>query len=496
MRLAVRPLAILASPDYDPDIMKTLRPFPPIVPTVFALAVLGLLAFPAFGQPREYVEAHVYVTAPSPSELLADRGFRAFEPLEQPDENFPTIMIDPDRTFQTIEGFGGAFTDAAADVFAELPEASQEKFLKACFDPVDGNGYTLCRTTIHSCDYAAGMYTYDEVPGDKDLEHFSIEHDRKNRLPFIKRALAAAKGRLRLYASPWSPPGWMKTNGEMKHGGKLKPEYRQTWADYFVKYVKAYAAEGIPIWGLTVQNEPMATQVWESCIFTANEERDFVRDYLGPTLHARGLADVKLMIWDHNRGLMYQRAEATYEDPKASKYVWGTAFHWYVGNHYDNVRMVHDAFPDKALLFTEGSVRGTWESAYHLAKDVITDLNNWTGGWTVWNLLLDPAGGPRHAGGLMGSSIVNADPGTGELTFNPPHYVFGHFSRFIEPGARRIACTSSSDDFVATAFLNPDGKIAVVLTNLTDHEEIFQLWVEGRTIKYTSPAHGIITMVL
>ncbi len=477
-------------------IMKTPRSCSTDGRTVSALAILGLLALPAHGQQREYLEAHVYVTAPSPSQLLADRGFVAFEPLEQPDENFPTIMIDPDRTFQAVEGFGGAFTDAAADVFAQLPAASQERFLKACFDPVDGNGYTLCRTTIHSCDYAPEMYTYDDVAGDKALEHFSIEHDRKNRLPFIKRARAASGGRLRLYASPWSPPGWMKTNGEMKHGGKLKPEYRQTWADYFVKYVKAYAAEGVPIWGLTVQNEAMATQVWESCIFTAREERDFVRDYLGPALHAHGLADVKLMIWDHNRGLVYQRAEAAYEDPAASKYLWGTAFHWYVGDHYDNVRLVHDAFPDKALLFTEGSVRGTWESAFRLAKNVILDLNNWAAGWTVWNLLLDPDGGPRHAGGLMGGTIVNADPRTGELTFNPPYYAFGHFSRFIKAGSRRIACTSSSDDFVATAFLNPDGKVAVVLTNLTDHQEIFQLWIEGRTLKYSSPANAIITIVL
>ncbi len=297
--------------------MKTLKPFPaPLARAVSALGLAGFSVVPAFAQQRDYVEARVYVTAPSPQQLLADRGFSAFEPLEQPDENFPTIMIDPDRTFQTIEGFGGAFTDAAADVFAQLPKAAQEAFLEACFDPVRGNGYTLCRTTIHSCDYASGMYTYAEVPGDKKLEHFSIEHDLQNRLPLIKRAQAAANGKLRLYASPWSPPGWMKTNGEMKHGGKLKPEYRQTWADYFVKYVKAYAAEGVPIWGLTVQNEALATQVWESCLFTANEERDFVRDYLGPTLHRHGLADVKLMIWDHNRGLMYQRAAGGLQRPQ------------------------------------------------------------------------------------------------------------------------------------------------------------------------------------
>ena len=467
----------------------------PLIPLSSALAV-ALCALPAFSQPRSYLEARIYVTAPSPTELLADRGFTAFEPLEQPDENVPTIMIDPDRTFQAIEGFGGAFTDAAADVFARLPAASQEKLLKASFDPVEGNGYNLCRTTIHSCDYAAEMYTYDDVAGDKQLAHFSIDHDRRNRLPFIKRAQAAAGGQLRLYASPWSPPAWMKTNGEMLHGGKLKPEYAQTWADYFVRYVQAYAAEGVPIWGLTVQNEPLATQVWESCIFTANEERDFVRDHLGPTLQRNGLADVKLMIWDHNRGLVYQRAEAAYKDPRASRYIWGTAFHWYVGDHHDNVRVLHDAFPDKGLLYTEGGLRGTWGAAFRLARNVILDLNNWTAGWTVWNLLLDPAGGPRHAGGLMAGTIVDADPATGELTFNPPHYAFGHFSRFIKRGARRIACTSSSDDFLATAFRNPDGKIAVVLTNLTDHSQIFQLWVEGRAVRSTSPANGIVTMVL
>jgi len=479
-----------------PLIMRTLLSLPPHTRITLGLLAAGLVAVPTTAGQREYLEAQVYVTAPSPEELLADRGFRAFAPLEQPDEDFPTIIIDPDRTFQTIEGFGGAFTDAAADVFASLPPTSQAAFLEKSFDPAKGNGYTLCRTTIHSCDYAAGMYTYDDVPGDSKLEHFSIEHDRKYRLPFIKRALATSGGRLRLYASPWSPPGWMKTNGEMKHGGKLLPEYRQTWADYFVKYVKAYAAEGVPIWGLTVQNEALATQVWESCIFTANEERDFVRDYLGPTLHKSGLADVKLMIWDHNRGLVYQRAAAAYKDPEASRYIWGTAFHWYVGNHHDNVRQLHDAFPDKALLFTEGSVRGTWEAAFRLAQNVIRDLNNWTTGWTVWNLLLDDSGGPRHAGGLMGGTIVNADLQTGELTFNPPYYAFGHFSRFIKPGARRIVCTSSSDDFLATAFLNPDGKIAVVVTSLVDHEEGFQVWVDGKAVRYSSPAHAIFTVIL
>jgi glucosylceramidase len=449
----------------------------------------------AYSQQKVYKEAEVYVTAESTKQLLARTGFRAFEPLEQPDENYPTIMVDDDKTFQTIEGFGGAFTDAAAITFGKLPKDVQKQFLKECFDPVEGNGYNLCRTTIHSCDYSDVMYTYDDVEGDKELKHFSIEHDNLFRIPMIKSSMEASKGNLRFFASPWSPPGWMKTNNEMKHGGKLKPEYNQTWADYFVKYIKAYHAIGIPMWGLTVQNEAMATQVWESCIFTANEEKDFVRDYLGPTLHRNNLADVKLMIWDHNRGIMYQRIEAAFEDPEASKYIWGTAFHWYVGNHYDNVRLVHDAYPEKKMLYTEAGMRGSWQSATNLAKNIILDLNNWANGWVFWNLILDETNGPRHAGELFGSNIVNADLSKGTVTYNPPHYVFGHFSRFIRLGAKRIPCTSNSDDFIATAFLNTDGKIAVEILNLKNVEQIGQMWFEEKVIRFTCPANGLMTII-
>jgi len=447
------------------------------------------------GQQKDFKEADVYITAGTTHQLLQNTGFRAFELLEQPDENYPTIFVDDDVTFQAIEGFGGAFTDAAAITFGKLSKEEQAKFLKACFDPVEGNGYNLCRTTIHSCDYSDVMYTYAEVEGDSKLKHFTIQHDMQYRIPMIKAAMEASGGNLRFFASPWSPPGWMKTNGEMKHGGKLLPEYRQTWADYFVRYVQEYGKVGIPMWGLTVQNEAMAVQVWESCIYTAAEEKDFVRDYLGPALHRNGMEDIKLMIWDHNRGIMYQRVEAAYEDPEASKYIWGTAFHWYVGDHFDNVRMVHDAYPDKKMLYSEAGMGGSWGSAANLAKNIILDLNNWANGWVFWNLILDQENGPRHAGGLHGSNIVNADLTTGEVTYNPPHYVFGHFSRFIKPGARRIACTSSSDNLIATAFVNPDGAIAAVIHNLSDREEMFQLWIEGKVLKSTLPARGTMTMV-
>lgn len=448
-----------------------------------------------FAQQKDYKEAEIWVTAQSTNQLLANLGFKAFEPLEQPDENYPTIFVDDDITFQTIIGFGGAFTDASAITFGKLPKDIQNQFLKECFDPVEGQGYNLCRTTIHSCDYSDEMYTYDNVPGDKDLKHFTIEHDMQYRIPMIKSAMKASHNELKFFASPWSPPGWMKSNGEMKHGGKLLPEYNQTWADYFVKYVQAYAKLGIPMWGLTVQNEALAVQVWESCYFTANEEKNFVRDFLGPTLEKNDMSNIKLMIWDHNRGIMHQRAETAFEDLKASKYIWGTAFHWYVGDHFDNVRMVHDAYPDKGMLYSEAGMRGTWDAANKLAENVIIDLNNWANGWVFWNLILDTDNGPRHAGGLFGSNIVNADLKTGKITYNPPHYVFGHFSRFIKPGAKRLPCTSSNDGFIATAFVNPNGIIAVEIYNAKDVEQIGQMWIEGKIIKFTAPANGLITIV-
>ncbi len=472
-----------------------------------------LLAGPLFAQQKDYQEAHVYITAPGASPttgpvspaveidrpmLLLDRGFQTFEPLEQPDEHIPTVIIDEKKTFQTIIGFGAAFTDAASTTFGKLPKDSQEQFLKACFDPAEGNGYTLCRTTIHSCDYSSEMYTYDNTPGDKDLKDFSIARDLKDRIPFIKRAQTAAKGNLRLFASPWSPPAWMKTNSDMLHGGKLKPEYNQTWADYFVKYIEAYAREGVPMWGLTVQNEALATQVWESCIFTAEEERDFVKHFLGPTLEKANLSEIKLMIWDHNRGLLYQRVQPAYDDHDASKYIWGAAFHWYTGDHWDNVRIVHDSYPDKHLLYTEGGIGGNWSSALRLARNVIYDLNNWTEGWVVWNLVCDQEGGPRHAGGTPGpgsGTIVNADTTTGKLSFNPPHYIFGQFSRFIRPGAKRIPSTSTSDELIATAALNTDGSIAVVVNNLKDKETFFRIWRNGQSLRYTSPPNATMTFL-
>ena len=181
--------------------------------------------------------------------------------------------------------------------------------------------------------------------GDAELKSFSIAPDLKFRVPLIRQAMEASRGRLTLFSSPWSPPAFMKTNNDMLHGGKLKPEFYQAWANYYPKFIKAYEKEGIPIWGITIQNEPMATQRWESCIYSAENERDFLKNYLGPTMSREGLSDRKIIAWDHNRDLIYQRASTILADPRAARFVWGIGYHWYEpwsggDQMFDNVKLV------------------------------------------------------------------------------------------------------------------------------------------------------------
>jgi glucosylceramidase len=452
---------------------------------------------PPAGQTEERVA--VWRSARATGDRLAAQPPVSFEPMPQPDEVLPTVIVDPAKTFQTVEGIGGALTDAAAETFAKLPSDAQARLLEAYFDADKGIGYSLARTHINSCDFSSESYAYVERAGDTDLSSFTLEPDRRHRLPFIKAALARAP--LKIYASPWSPPAWMKTNGSMLQGGKLKPEYRAAWARYFVRFVEEYGKEGVPIWGLTVQNEPMATQTWESCLFTAEEERDFVRDHLGPSLEKAGLSRLKLMVWDHNRGILYQRAKTVYDDPKAARYVWGAGFHWYVGDHFDNVRLVHDAWPDKHLLFTEGTPASydpamveDWKWAEAYARSLIHDFNNWAAGWTDWNVLLDERGGPNHVGNFC-LAPVHGDTRTGRLTLAASYYAIGHFSKFVRPGARRVAATTNDDELLATAFLNPDGRVAVVVMNASDTDKDLALWTSGRAARTKSPAHSILTLI-
>lgn len=408
-----------------------------------------------------------------------------------------SVTVDPAVRYQEIEGFGGAFTDAAAVTFARLSPARQAEFLAACFSPTNGLGYTLCRTPIGSSDFSGDSYSYADTPGDVELAHFTIAHDRGLKLPLIQAAQAMAAEPIRILATPWSPPAWMKTNGDLCHGGKLRPEYRTAWAAYFCRFVAEYERAGVPIWGLSVQNEPLAAQTWESCLYTAEEERDFVRDYLGPALTRAGLGHLRLLIWDHNRDLMFERAKVILEDPAAAQYVWGTAFHWYVGDNFANVQWTHDAFPEKKLLFTEGCQEGgphlgEWSLGERYAHSMINDLNRWTAGWIDWNLLLDERGGPNHVGNFCSAPII-ADTRTGELIYQSSYYYIGHFARFIRPGAQRILCAASHDALEAAAFRNPNGQIAVAVLNRSDETLPFALKLDAVAAAAVSLPHSIAT---
>jgi glucosylceramidase len=447
----------------------------------------------------------VYTTAEKSEHRISATDTLSFKHHGQPLETQVCVFVDPSRTYQTHMGIGGALTDASAETFAKLPKDKQQEILDAYFDPRKGIGYSFARTNIHSCDFSSGSYTYVSE-GDKELRSFSVAHDRQFRIPFIKRAMAAAGGRLTLFASPWSPPAFMKDNNDMLHGGKLKPAFYQSWANYYAKFVKAYQAEGIPVWGVTVQNEPMATQKWESCIFTAEDERDFLKNYLGPTMRREGLGDKKILAWDHNRDLIYQRAETILNDPEAAKYVWGIGYHWYEpwsggDPMYDNVRLVHETFPDKHLVFTEGCNDAfdmqrinDWKLGEHYGHSMINDFNNGTAAWTDWNVLLDETGGPNHVGNFC-FAPVHADTKTGRLIYTNSFYYIGHFSKFIRPGAKRIASSPSRSALLSTAFVNADGKVSVVVMNRGEKEVPYYLWMDGEAAETKSPAHSIQTLV-
>ncbi len=437
-----------------------------------------------------------FLSSQSGGARLAEQPALLAEPAES---GLPVLMVNPQRVFQTIEGFGGAFTEAAAVTWQKLGAARREQVLQDYFEARGGHGYSLCRVHMNSCDFSLGNYAHVETPGDVGLDSFTIERDRRALLPFIQAAQRVAPQPLKLLVSPWSPPGWMKSNGQMNLGGQLLPQYRQAWARCFVRFIQEYEREGVPVWGVSVQNEPAATQRWDSCIYSAEQERDFVRDFLGPELARAGLGHVRIVVWDHNRDHMVERASVVYSDPEAAKYVWGTGFHWYGENHFDHPQLVHDAWPDKQLLFTEGCQEGgphigSWDLAERYARSMINDLNRWSVGWIDWNLVLDDSGGPNHVGNLCSAPIL-VDAANDALLHQSSYYAIGHFTRFVRPGARRALCAASREDLECTAFVNPDGSSATVVMNRSAQPIAFALRHGPERAIAELPARSIATFV-
>jgi O-Glycosyl hydrolase len=445
-----------------------------------------------------YTLARIIRTARDAREYISEVATIRLE--QKKTANGPAVQIDPNEQYQTVLGFGGAFTEASAYVLGKITPEKRQEIINAYFSPITGLNYTMGRVHMNSCDFSLGNYSCDDVDDDIELRNFNISRDRRYVIPVIKEAAKTAGAPIRLLVTPWSPPGWMKTNGTMNYGGSLKEECRETWARFYTSFISAYEQEGIPVWAVSIQNEPQVAQRWDSCLYTAEEEGQFVRDFLGPQFHKDGYDQIKIIIWDHNRDLLYERAKAILSDPETAKYVGGIGFHWYSGDQFDNVGRTYRQYPDKPLIFTEGSIEngvklGSWDRGEIYAHNMIGDFNHGTAGWIDWNLVLDRTGGPNHAGNYCDALII-ADTETSEVFYQSSYYYVGHFSKFVQPGAKRIGCHFKDMPLEIAAFLNPDQRIVIIVLNQGDEDRQFILEIGMNARGFYSPKHSIQTVIL
>jgi glucosylceramidase len=442
-----------------------------------------------------------------------------------------TLNVFPKTAYQTITGFGGSFTEASAYLLQKLGPKNRDKVLEAYFGE-SGARYSLTRTHMNSSDFSLGNYNYAPVADDKLLESFSIEEDRDDIIPMIKGAMEKSKEGFKIISSPWTAPPWMKDNKSYV-GGKLLPEYYDTWALFFSKYITAYKEEGIDIWGVTVENEPLGNgNNWESMHFSAEELTGFVQNYLGPKLEADGKGDVKILGYDQNRGEeLKEWAHVMYKDEASSKYFDGMAIHWYASTYDwfpESLQFTHNAAPDKYLIQSEACVDSEvpkwkddawywskeatdwgWDWApekdkplhpkyvpvYRYARDIIGCLNNWVDGWVDWNMVLDKQGGPNWFENWCVAPVI-VDTEADEVYFTPLYYTMSHFSKYIRPGAKRIGFEISDDTLMATAAQNPDGTIAIVLLNQTSELKTISLTVGGRANDFSIGGQALQTILI
>ena len=412
------------------------------------------------------------------------------------------IRIFTEPRYQEITGFGGAFTDASASLFCKLPQEKQQMLIKMLFDENEGIGFSVGRTHIGSCDFTRKPYSYVS-DGDETLESFSLDEDKKAVIPMLKAALEARPD-LRLLASPWSPPAYMKDNGSLFGGGKLKKEYYGLWTEYVARYIEEMRAEGITINAVTIQNEAAADMTWESCVYTAEEECALIKSGFGKRITELG---AQIYVWDHNKELLFDRASAVFSDSEASPYVAGAACHWYTGDHFEQIGFTCEAFPGKKIIFSEGcrssEERGIkkisgLDFAEDYAHEIIGDLNGGISLYLTWNLMLDMENGPFHNrfSTRYCDAPVMIDSENEEIIPEPSYYYFGHFSKFIKRGARRLGVSRYTDKLEATAFINKDNSVAAVILNRTDESRKVKLVYDGCRLDTELAAHSIATVNL
>lgn len=407
------------------------------------------------------------------------------------------INIYPQMRYQTMEGFGGALTDAAGAVFAKMDKSQKAKLLDHYFLD-SGMNYTMVRMHIDSCDFSTRMFAADDTKDDVLFEDFTFADVEEHMLPLLDAAEKIYGKRLPIMLSPWSPPAYMKTNNCRKGGGSLKKEYYEAWAAYLCRYIREYRGRGYDVRRLSIQNEPKAVQTWDSCVYTAEEEKVFLRDYLYPQMQQAGLSDIELFIWDHNKERAFERA-CEIIDETTDHMIDGVAFHWYSGDHFEALSMIRERFPEKKLILSESclefckySKTDEYRNAGRLAHDMIGNLNHGISSFYDWNILLDETGGPNHVGNFCDAPYLY-DCGKGELKERYVLYYYWHFSHFIKPGAVRLGTTCYTDALDVTAWQNPDQHIVLVVLNRSDEKLPYVLRINGRMVKGIARSSSITT---
>ena len=410
------------------------------------------------------------------------------------------ICVYPEIKRQTVFGFGGAFTESSAYCYSNLSDEVKDKFINAYFSK-EGLSYNIGRTHINSCDFSLSNYAADEDESDSDFEKFSLEREKKYIIPLMREAEKCKGSSIELLLSPWSPPAYMKTNGEMNNGGKLKDEYYDRWAKYMLKFTEEMQKEGFAVRWISVQNEPEAIQTWDSCKYSAKEEAVFAGDYLGPQLEEHNLSDIRILVWDHNKENAYERASEILSYENAEKFVSGIAVHWYTGDHFENLGLIREKYPNKEIVFTEGCVEysrfGDSNEVYKAemyAHDMIGNFRNGISAYLDWNLLLDFKGGPNHVGNYCDAPIMCSE-NFEDIKKNLSYYYIGHFSKYVKRGASVIPVSSYCSELETAAFLNPDGEKVLIVLNRTDAEKAFSAGDKEKGADYVIPPHSIATVI-
>lgn len=441
------------------------------------------------------MEATIYTTLYDHGVRKTSTQKRRFEE-DRMNQELRIINVYPQVTFQEFEGFGGAITESVGVTLEKMPEGMVQEILGTYFG-ADGIGYRFIRTHLDSCDFSLSNYSALNDESDMDMEGFSLARDKEHILPYIQAAGEAVPVML----TPWSPPPFMKTNGSKNGGGKLKREHYSTWAAYICRYIKEYQENGINVTKISIQNEPNAVQTWDSCIFTAEEEKTFLRDFLWPTLQKEGLAHIGVYIWDHNKERLFDRALAII-DEDTDHMIEGVAFHWYSGDHFDALSLVRKVLPDKKLLFSEGCIEysrydadNQLANAQKYAHDIIGNLNHGMNVFIDWNIVLDQDGGPNHVANYCEAPII-CDTLNGTYEKRLSFYYLEHFSRYIKPGAKRIGTTQFTAKLGATAYLNPDNSITLVALNQEATSTEAYIRLDEKLLPIVLPENSISTIVI